>query len=98
MAFSRHLAATAGAVFALLACAASSAQAQTQAPAPAPAPEAPRRPQALREGVAAVVNAEGIPTHDLRQRVLLLIVTSGVQVNEQNLPQIEAESLRGLID
>jgi peptidyl-prolyl cis-trans isomerase SurA len=52
----------------------------------------------LREGVAAVVNNEVISTYDLRQRTLLLIVTSGVQVSEETLPAIQREALRDLID
>jgi peptidyl-prolyl cis-trans isomerase SurA len=90
-----RLAAGAGAV-AMVVCAAVSASAQVGAPAlrgtaGAAAP-------ILREGVAAVVNDEIISTYDLRQRVLLLIVTSGVQITDQNLPQIQAEALRDLID
>jgi peptidyl-prolyl cis-trans isomerase SurA len=75
---------TACAAAALLACAAGSAMA-----AAAPA---------LREGVAAIVNDEAISTYDLRQRTLLLIVTSGVQVTEATLPSIEREALRQLVD
>ncbi|HTK35796.1 MAG TPA: peptidylprolyl isomerase [Caulobacteraceae bacterium] len=85
-------AACAGAVLAL-ACAAVPASGQVAAPA-GPAAAVPT----LREGVAALVNDEIISTYDLRQRMLLLIVTSGVQVTEQNLPQIQAEALRDLID
>ncbi len=71
------------------------------APAAAPtadAPAEPAGPQPLREQVAATVNDEIISTYDLRQRVRLLIISSGVQVNEQNLPEIEREALRGLVD
>lgn len=53
---------------------------------------------AIREGVAAVVNDEIISTYDLRQRTLLLIVTSGVQPTNDNLKSIQAEALRDLID
>lgn len=52
----------------------------------------------LGEGVAAVVNDEIISTYDLRQRMGLIIATSGVRVNEQNLPQIQAQALRSLVD
>lgn len=52
----------------------------------------------VREGVAAVVNDEIISTYDLRQRTLLLIVTSGVQVTEATFPQVEQEALRQLVD
>ena len=83
----------AGAVLAL----ALAASASAQAPVAPIAPVAARVP-ALREGVAAVVNDEAISSYDLRQRVLLLIVTSGVQVNDDNLQQIQAEAMRDLVD
>lgn len=62
--------------------------------APAPAPAA----SALAEGVAAIVNDEIISTYDLRQRTLLLILTSGVQPTEQNLPQLQQQALRTLVE
>jgi peptidyl-prolyl cis-trans isomerase SurA len=77
---------------ALTACAAAALLAL--APAAGEAQTAPT----LREGVAAVVNNEIISTYDLRQRTLLLIVTSGVQVSEATLPQVEREALRDLVD
>jgi peptidyl-prolyl cis-trans isomerase SurA len=52
----------------------------------------------LGESVAAVVNDEIISTYDLRQRMLLLMVTSGVQPTEQNIAEIQKEALRGLVD
>ncbi len=63
--------------------------------ADSPAAEAPRP---LSEGVAAVVNDEVISTYDLRQRSLLLLISSGAQANAQNLPQVEREALRTLVD
>ena len=60
-------------------------------PAPAPAPQ-------IDSHVAATVNDEIISTYDLRQRMLLLIVTSGVQPTEQNLPDIQREAMRSLVD
>jgi len=68
----------------------------TQVSAPASAP-APAR-VALSGGVAALVNDDVISTYDLRQRALLLIMSSGVQPTRENLPQIQEESLRGLVD
>ncbi len=65
-------------------------------PAAAAAPT-PVRGQ-LGESVAAVVNDEVISTYDLRQRMLLLMVTSGVQPTEQNLAEIQKEALRSLVD
>jgi peptidyl-prolyl cis-trans isomerase SurA len=66
-----------------------------------PAPTAPNArplPRGVSESVAAVVNDDIISTYDLGQRVRLLIATSGVQPNEQTLPQFEREALISLID
>ena len=52
----------------------------------------------MKEGVSAVVNDEIISTYDLRQRTLLLIISSGSQPTAQALEQIQREALRGLID
>jgi peptidyl-prolyl cis-trans isomerase SurA len=60
-------------------------------------PEAAVEP-VLREGVAAVVNNDIISTYDVRQRILLLIVSSGVRPTEESLPQLEREALRDLVD
>ena len=68
-------------------------------PAGVPAPDvAPARPNGLSEGVAAVVNDGIISTYDFRQRVRLLLITSGVQPTRENMPQIEQEALRTLVD
>ncbi|MFC3069928.1 peptidylprolyl isomerase [Phenylobacterium soli] len=71
---------------------AAAAPAQPAAPATAPLPKG------VSESVAAVVNDDIISTYDLSQRVRLLIATSGVQPNEQTLPQFEREALISLID
>jgi len=92
---------TGAAAAALMLAAAGSGVAQTPALVPSPlaaAPSAGGAAPTLREGVAAVVNDEIISTYDLRQRVLLLIVTSGVQVTNDSLAQIQREALRDLID
>jgi peptidyl-prolyl cis-trans isomerase SurA len=65
-------------------------------PASAPAPAASPRP--LSESVAAIVNDEIISTYDLAQRMRLLIATSGVQPNQENLPQFQRQALISLID
>ncbi len=52
----------------------------------------------LSSGVAALVNDDVISTYDLRQRALLLIVTAGVPATQENLPQIQQEALRSLVD
>jgi peptidyl-prolyl cis-trans isomerase SurA len=76
--------------------------AQAQEAAPAPAAEAPAAPAAQRnplsESVAAVVNDDIISSYDLMQRMRLLMVTSGMQPTQENLPQLEQEALRSLID
>jgi peptidyl-prolyl cis-trans isomerase SurA len=66
------------------------------APAQAPAAEAP--PPALSEGVVITVNDELISTYDIVQRMRLLIVTSGIQPTEQNLPALQQEAARSLVD
>lgn len=78
---------------ALMAASAPTVLAQETAAAPAPVAARP-----LGEGVAAVVNDDIISTYDMRQRMGLIIITSGVRVNEQNLPQIQAQALRSLVD
>jgi peptidyl-prolyl cis-trans isomerase SurA len=75
--------------------------AQAQEAPPAPAVEAPAAPAArnpLSESVAAVVNDDIISSYDLMQRMRLLMVTSGMQPTQENLPQLEQEALRSLID
>jgi len=52
----------------------------------------------IREGVATVVNNDIISTYDLRQRILLLVVSSGVRPTAETLPALEREALRDLID
>ena len=70
---------------------------EVEAPAAAAAqPAAPPAP--LSESVAAVVNDDIISSYDLMQRMRLLMATSGMQPTQENLPQIEQEALRSLID
>jgi peptidyl-prolyl cis-trans isomerase SurA len=74
---------------------------QATAPQGAGAPPAElgvAEPTGIAEGVAAIVNDDIISTYDLRQRMLLLIATTGVRPTEQTLPQIEREALRALVD
>src|SRR5690242_17817358 len=66
------------------------ALAQTQ-PAPAGGSQ-------LSEGVAAIVNDDIISTYDLVQRMRLIIVTSGIQPTDDNIPQLQREALRSLVD
>ena len=67
------------------------------APAPVATPAAPA-PNPLNEGVAAVVNDDIVSTYDLRQRMRLVVLTSGVQPTQENIPQLEQQALRSLID
>lgn len=62
------------------------------------APAAPAARNPLSESVAAVVNDDIISSYDLMQRMRLLMVTSGMQPTQENLPQLEQEALRSLID
>ena len=64
----------------------------------APAAPAAQRANPLSESVAAVVNDDIISSYDLMQRMRLLMVTSGLQPTQENLPQLEQEALRSLID
>ena len=73
-----------------------SARAQSDAPL-APAGQVPSE-NGLSEGVVAIVNDNVISTYDLRQRVLYLMVTTGVRPTQENIPQVQQEALRALID
>jgi peptidyl-prolyl cis-trans isomerase SurA len=64
----------------------------------APAAPAAAKANPLSESVAAVVNDDIISSYDLMQRMRLLMVTSGLQPTQENLPQLEQEALRSLID
>ena len=74
----------------------SAARAQDASPVgvAAPAPQ----PSGISEGVVAIVNDNVISSYDLSQRVLLLIATSGIRPTQQNMPQIQQEALRSLVD
>lgn len=77
------------------------AQARQTAPlvdAPPAAGAAQPRANPLSESVAAVVNDDIISSYDLMQRMRLLMITSGMQPTQENLPQLEQEALRSLID
>jgi peptidyl-prolyl cis-trans isomerase SurA len=87
--------AVASALAASMVCAASAANAQADQP---PAGGAAAAPAGLSEGVVAIVNDNIISSYDLSQRVALLIATTGVRPTPQNLPQLQQEALRGLID
>ncbi len=52
----------------------------------------------LAHGITAVVNDDIVTTHDLRQRVLFMLATTGVERTEESLTRIQAQALRNLID
>ncbi len=52
----------------------------------------------VSESVAAIVNDDIVSTYDLVQRMRLLVLTAGIQPTEENLPQLQREALRGLIE
>ena len=81
-----------------VASAQSADQTLIQTPISAPAPQQRPPPPQISGGVAALVNDDVISTYDLHQRALLLIVTSGVPATAENMPQIQEEALRSLVD
>lgn len=93
------LAASAASILALT-VAALPAQARQTPPVVDAPPAAAAQPRAnpLSESVAAVVNDDIISSYDLMQRMRLLMVTSGMQPTQENLPQLEQEALRSLVD
>jgi peptidyl-prolyl cis-trans isomerase SurA len=96
-----RMAATAGAALWLALSGAGPVRAQDTAPPPAPTPASAPTPSMappLGEGVFATVNDDIISTYDLRQRMRLLFITSGVQPTQENVQQIQAEALRSLED
>jgi peptidyl-prolyl cis-trans isomerase SurA len=60
-------------------------------------PSAPGRPL-LSETVVVTVNDDIISSYDIVQRMRLLIVTSGIQPSDQNLPELQREAVRSLVD
>jgi peptidyl-prolyl cis-trans isomerase SurA len=66
------------------------------APAPITAADAPL--PTVSESVAAVVNDDIVSTYDLVQRMRLLVLTAGIQPTQENLPQLQREALRGLVE
>jgi len=54
--------------------------------------------QASQHGIAAVVNSDIITTHDLRQRVLFMLATTGAERTEESLSRLQRQAMRNLID
>jgi len=64
-----------------------------------PAPAIPDAPlPTVSESVAAIVNDDIVSTYDLVQRMRLLVLTAGIQPTQENLPQLQREALRSLIE
>lgn len=58
------------------------------------APEIP----SLGEGMLVSVNKDMITSYDLKQRMLLLIVTSGVQVTQENYAAFQQQAMTSLVN
>lgn len=54
--------------------------------------------QSAPHGIAAVVNDDIITTHDLRQRILFMLATTGAARDEQTLNRLQQQALRNLVD
>ncbi|MEM9809814.1 MAG: peptidylprolyl isomerase [Pseudomonadota bacterium] len=54
--------------------------------------------QVIGNGVAATVNDNPISTFDVQQRMRLMMVTSGGQLTEEVMAQLQEQALRDLID
>ena len=52
----------------------------------------------VNHGIAAVVNDDIITSHDLRQRVLFMLATTGVDRSEESVTRVQAQALRNLVD
>ncbi|MEP6342243.1 MAG: peptidylprolyl isomerase [Maricaulaceae bacterium] len=50
------------------------------------------------QGIAAVVNEDIVTSYDLRQRVLFILATTGVERDEQSLLRVQNQALKNLID
>ena len=49
-------------------------------------------------GIAAVVNDDIVTSHDLRQRTLFMVATTGVKRDEQSIARAQHQALRNLVD
>ena len=68
------------------------------AAAPALAQDAPAPNPATTHAIVAVVNDDIVSTHDLRQRVLFLLATTGAAQDEASLARLQQQALRSLVD
>ncbi|MBV8681838.1 MAG: peptidylprolyl isomerase [Caulobacteraceae bacterium] len=74
------------------------AQEAALTPTDVPAEGQPADKPLLSESVVVTVNDDIISSYDIVQRMRLLIVTSGIQPTDQNLPELQREAVRSLID
>ena len=59
---------------------------------------APVQAQNAPHGIAAVVNSDIVTIHDLRQRVLFMIATTGSETDEASVTRLQNQALRNLVD
>ena len=59
---------------------------------------APAAAQSYSHGIAAVVNDDIVTTHDLQQRVLFMMATTGAQRDEQTVARLQQTALRNGLD
>lgn len=62
------------------------------------ATSAPLHAQSAPHGIAAVVNSDIVTIHDLRQRVLFMIATTGAETDEASIQRLQRQALRNLVD
>jgi len=77
------------------------APASAQAPGPAQRPssdEVIARSGVPPSAVAAVINENIITTYDVRQRMKLMVISSGGQIPQEAMPQVQQQALRDLIE
>ena len=59
---------------------------------------APAYAQSAPHGIAAVVNSDIVTIHDLRQRVLFMMATTGAETDEASIQRLQRQALRNLVD
>lgn len=59
---------------------------------------APVYAQSAPHGIAAVVNSDIVTIHDLRQRVLFMMATTGAETDEASIQRLQRQALRNLVD
>ena len=59
---------------------------------------APTYAQTSSHGIAAVVNSDIVTIHDLRQRVLFMMATTGAEADEASIQRLQRQALRNLVD